>query len=178
MSEGHQGASRRVARIAAWPVAAGLIAYHALDALLGPLVRPALRALRATRLAERAAAAIRALPPYGVLALLAVPFAVLEPVKALALYWLATGRPLAGAGLLAAAHLASIVTTERILHVGRERLLAIGWFARLWSAAVGLRDRALRLIRGTPAWRVGTALAGRARTLVLRLFPGAGERRL
>jgi hypothetical protein len=158
----------------ALPLTAGLLAYDALDAVLGPVVRPALRALAATRIVQRLEAAIARLPPYGVLALLAIPFVLIEPLKLFSLYWFAAGHPVEGAALLVAAHLLSIVTSERILRVGLPQLMTIGWFARLYRPVVALRDRALAFIRASGPWRACVALAQAARRAAARLFRPAG----
>jgi hypothetical protein len=152
-----------IRRGASFVLAVLLVVYDALDALFGPLVRPLIRALAALRLFRRIAAAIAALPPYGALALLAVPFAVIEPFKLAALYWMAQGRLAVGLIALAGAHLASILICERIFRAARPTLLRLGWFARAYAFVTALRDRALAWVRATAAWRAGAALATRIR---------------
>ena len=140
-------------------VTVGVIAYTALDELLFPLFRPAIRWLGGLQLFQRLAALIRSLPPYAVLALLAAPFIILEPAKLFALYWAATGHPTQGALLLLTAQIASILTCDRIFHVGYAPLMRIGWFNRLMTWLIGLRDRALNWAKATAIWMAAAAAA-------------------
>jgi hypothetical protein len=150
-------------RAASIPLAIGILVYEALNRTLGPLIRPVVTALGELNLFHRMGALIRRLPPYGVLALLAVPFVIIEPLKAVSLYWMAVGHPLQGGVAFIACHLLSLLTSERILHVGKPQLLTIGWFARGYGFAVALGDRARAWIRTTAAWRASRALARAAR---------------
>lgn len=154
-------------------VTVGVIAYTALDELLFPLFRPAIRWLGGLQLFQRLAALIRSLPPYAVLALLAAPFIILEPAKLFALYWAATGHPTQGALLLLAAQIASILTCDRIFHVGHAPLMRIGWFNRLMTWLIGLRDLALNWAKSTALWKAAAAAARGVRTWLRNLFaPG------
>lgn len=156
-------------RLLSIPLAALLLAYEALDALLGPLVRPAIAWAASLELIQRVARWIAGLPPYGVLALFAVPFAIIEPFKAVALYWMAAGSFWFGLVALGLAHLASLLICERIFHAGKDRLLEIGWFARGYGVLVRVRDGALAWIRSTAAWRACAALAAEIRAWAKRL---------
>lgn len=140
-------------------VTLGVVIYTALDELLFPLFRPAIRWLGHLQLFQRLAALIRSLPPYAVLALLAAPFIILEPAKLFALYWAATGHPTQGALLLLAAQIASILTCDRLFHVGYEPLMRIGWFNRLMTWLIGLRDLALTWARSTAVWKAAATAA-------------------
>jgi hypothetical protein len=146
-------------RILSVPLAAILLVYDAFDAALGPIVRPALAYLASLRPFVRLGAAIGRLPPYAALVLLAVPFAVIEPFKALSLYWIAIGHVAVGAAALVAAHLASILISERIFHAARAPLMTIAWFAAGYRFITALRDRALAWVRSTAAWRAAAAFA-------------------
>jgi hypothetical protein len=153
----------RLKRAASIPLAALILAYDALDALFGPVVRPVIAALARLRLFQRIGAAIAALPPYGALAAFALPFAVIEPFKALAVYWMAQDHLASGLAALALAHLGSIFICERIFHVAKPKLLTIGWFARGYGVVVAVRDRALAWARATAAWRTAKATVARVR---------------
>ncbi len=158
-------------RVLSLPLAAVLLAYDALSALFGPLVRPVVAWLGSLEPIARLGRAIAALPPYGALALLAVPFAIIEPVKFVALWWLAQGHAVTGLIALALAHLASLLICERIFHAAKPKLMTIGWFARGYRALTRIRDRALAWLRGTEVWRVCAKAAGRAKATVrTRLF--------
>lgn len=152
------------------PIAAAVLTYRALDRLLGPLVRPVLRGLGRLALLQRLGRAIAEAPPYVVLALLAVPFLLIEPLKALSLYWMAVGHPWEGGAALAACHLLSILTSERVLHLGKPKLMTIPWFATGYIFVADVRDRALAWLHGSRAWRLGVAAADRARAVARRWF--------
>ncbi|MFC3691995.1 hypothetical protein [Chenggangzhangella methanolivorans] len=155
-------------KILSVPVAALVLAYDALDALFGPLVRPIIGWAAGLRLFQRIGDWIAGLPPYGALALLAVPFAAIEPFKFVALYWIAEGHFVTGAVALVAAHLSSLLICERIFHAGKARMLEIGWFARGYGLLVALRERALAWVRGTAAWRAAASAAARVRAFARR----------
>ena len=153
---------RVVRAIARFIVTIAVVIYTILDELLFPLVRPLLRWLSALRLFAAIGAIIARLPPYVVLVLLAVPFAIIEPVKVFALYWGATGHVLQGTLILIAAQILSIFTCDRIYHVGRGQLMKIGWFRRLMTWLVSLRDKALAWARTTRIWQ---SAAGAVRSI-------------
>lgn len=150
-----------------------------LDELARPLYRPLLAWLGSFRVVARIEAAIGRLPPYGVLALLAVPFAVAEPLKLVALVLLARGALPAGIALMAFGHLTSFLLVERVYHAGRRQLLTIGWFARCMAWLDRIRVLVVGRVRASAVWRRAAALAGaareRARNWLARLR--AGRRR-
>jgi hypothetical protein len=143
-----------------------LVCYEALNALFGPLVRPAVAWASSLRLFTRIGSFIAALPPYAVLVTLAVPFAVIEPFKFISLYWIASGHAVFGLIALVLSHLASLLICERIFHVGKPKLLQIGWFALGYGFVADLRDRALVWLRSTPAWRAAADFGRRIRLSV------------
>lgn len=124
-----------------------------LDEIVRPLLQPLLRRFAALRLVARTEAAIARMPPYAVLALLAVPFAVAEPLKILALVVMAHGGLASGLVLLAVAYLASFLVVERIYHAGHAALMTIGWFAAIMGFVVRVREAVLGWLRATPLWR-------------------------
>jgi hypothetical protein len=156
--------------VARFIVAVAVVAYTLLDELVFPLVRPLLRWLGELQLFQRLGTLIQRLPPYVVLALLAVPFVIIEPVKVVALYWIATGQVILGIVALGLAQIVSLLTCERIFHVGYEPLMRIGWFKALMGWLFGLRDRALAWVRATPAWRWAAGVAQGVRDWFRRLF--------
>ena len=147
-----------------------VVLWAILDTLLVPLLRPLVDWLASLRLFETIGALIGRTPPYLVLLLLAVPFVVLEPLKVFALYWIAVGHVIQGTILLIFAHGLSILTLDRIYHAGKGQLDKIGWFARLMSWVVGLRDWAFGWVKQSAAWqaaaRLGTAARRQLRQLV------------
>lgn len=145
-------------------VTIGVVIYTVLDELLFPLVRPLLKALGDLRLFQKLAGWIRSLPPYVVLVLLAVPFILIEPAKVFALYWTATGHVVQGALLLLVAQIVSLLTCERIFHVGYEPLMRISWFKRLMAWLFGLRDKAMGWAKSTRIWQAAAQTVTSIRT--------------
>ena len=147
------GGRRAVRAVVRFVVGIFVIGYAILDDLLFPLFRPLVRYLSGLRLFEALAGLIQRLPAYVVLAILAVPFVVIEPVKVFALWWLAVGHVVQGGVLLVFAHVLSILTLERLYHTGHAKLMTIGWFKRLMDWVTGIRDAVLARARATPAWQ-------------------------
>lgn len=158
-------ASRRslLATIALAPVDAVVALVVLLDALVGPMFRPLLRRLFRLRLFALAERGIAALPPYAILALLAAPFALAEPLKILSLWWIASGRLVPGIIGQVFAHLMTLVVVDRIYHAGRDKLLTIGWFAWIMGWLAAIRDTVLARLRGTALWRAAHAAERRVR---------------
>ncbi len=157
-------------RVLSVPFAALILIYDAIEAVFGPIVRPVTAALGRLRLFQRMGEAIADMPAYCVLALLAVPFAAIEPFKFISLYWLAEGQFVLGGVALVTAHLSSLLICERIFHAGKAKLLTIGWFARGYGIIVRLRDGALAWLKTTAAWRAATSAVSRARSGVRALL--------
>ncbi len=144
-----------------------------LDELARPLYRPLLAWFGSFRIVARIEAAIGRLPPYGVLALLAVPFAVAEPLKLLSLLLLARGAWFGGIALMAVGHLTSFLLVERVYHAGRTQLLTIGWFARCMAWLDRIREIVVERVKASAAWQravvLGRAVRERARSWLGRL---------
>jgi hypothetical protein len=151
-------------------LAEGLIIFYlALDALIEPIFRPFLRWLAQLRFIIRLEALVAALPPYGILALLAIPFALAEPAKLYALILFATGHAIAGLALFVLAYFVSFVVVERIYSAGKDKLRTIGWFAKSIDWLFDFRDRVLAWVRATEAWVFFVAFKRRAAAVVTRL---------
>ena len=97
------------------------------------------------------------------IAMLAVPFVLIEPLKVFALYWIAVGHIVQGTILLVFSHALSILTLERLYRTGEGQLAKIGWFARLMRWLVGLRDWAFGWVKQTAAWQSAARLASEIR---------------
>lgn len=155
MAEGQQRAlpMRILRALGRLLVTIAVVIYTLLDELLSPLFGPLIRKLTELRLFQRIGEFIGGLPPYGALALLGVPFVIIEPAKAFAVYWAAIGHVAQGTVMLLIAHVLSLLICERIFHAGYVPLMRIGWFNRLLTWLFGLRDKALDLVRETNAWK-------------------------
>ena len=134
-----------------------------LDELLRPLYRPLIAWFAALRLVARLEEAIGRLPPYGALVALAIPFAIVEPLKLLGLLFLARGAFTAGIVTTAIGHLAGFLLVERVYHAGRAQLLTIPWFARIMGWIDAIRQVVIGRIKASAAWQRAVALARAAR---------------
>jgi hypothetical protein len=152
-----------------WPVEALVILYVALDSIFTPLFLPVIRWTAKLRLIIRLQAIVEHLPPYGILGLLAVPFAIAEPAKVYALVLVATGHLALGLGMFVLAYLLSLVVMERIYDAGREKLRTIIWFAKLMDWLVGFRDSLIAWVRSTQAWAFAARVKQRARGMIARV---------
>ena len=150
----------------------GVFVYSLLDELLFPIFRPLITWLGKLALFERLERMIGRSPPYVVLLMLATPFALIEPAKLFAVYLIATGKVLTGAGLMLVAQVLSLLICERIFHAGREPLMRIGWFRVLIGWLVGLRDAAFGWVKATAIWRAASAQVRRIREWFRSLFRG------
>jgi hypothetical protein len=146
-----------------------VVIYVALDAVFTPIFRPLIRWTAKLRLVIRLQEIVARLPPYGILALLTLPFAVAEPAKVYALFLMGTGHLKTGVIVMAAAYLVSLLVVERIYQAGRSKLRTIGWFAKLLDWLVLFRDQLLAWARATPAWIFASKLKQRARGVVRSL---------
>ena len=144
-----------------------LILWTLLETLLFPLFRPLIDWLSGLRLFELVGAALVRLPPYVALLVFAVPFIIIEPVKAFALYWFGIGHIVQGGALYVLAHLASILIVERLYHTMHASLMRIGWFRRLMTWLDGIRRIALDWARSTSLWQAAARLARDLRATVV-----------
>ena len=134
-----------------------------------PLFRPLIRWFSKLRFVIRLQDVIAALPPYAILVLLAVPFAVAEPAKLYAVILLATGHVVIGVVIFVLAYFVTFVVVERIYSAGRDKLRTIGWFARLIDWLFDFRDRVLAFVRATRAWAIFCAVKRRMAGTIARL---------
>lgn len=129
------------------------------DEIARPLYRPLIDWVASLRIVARMEVVIARQSRLAILALLAVPFAIAEPLKLLGLVMMADGRFRTGLVIFAFAHLVSFLLVERIYHAGREKLLTYGWLNWLMTLLDRLRRRALDWVRSSAAY----AFAIRAR---------------
>jgi len=142
---------------------------------LEPVVERLVDLVPWNRLKTRLVVAITRLSPVATLALFAIPFVVLFPVKVLELWLLAHRKWLSGAALLVLAKLIGLGVTAFIFEVTREKVLQIPWFRRLYDTVNWLRDWAhgivdpinLRIKQWLRVLAPGRA--GRAFRLLMRL---------
>jgi hypothetical protein len=104
--------------------------YFVVDAIFLTIATPLARWMARQRVFVRLRKWIGSLGPYPSLALFAVPVIVLEPVKPVAAYLIATGRIAAGVMVLIVGEILKLVIVERLFQLCRRKLLKIPMFAR------------------------------------------------
>lgn len=115
----------------------------------------ALARLARYRFIARLELAIAGLPPYAALAVIALPSALLFPLKFVALWLVANGYVFGAAALFVAAKIASTALIARVFLLVKPALMQIGWFAALYGRFVPWKEALFARIRATWAWRYG-----------------------
>jgi hypothetical protein len=106
-------------------------------------------------------ARIRALPPYGALAIFLLPTLLLLPVKLLALWLIGQGQVLAGTGVIVAAKLVGTAIVARLFSLTQATLMQLAWFARLYTRWSAWKMSLLIQVRGSWPWRFGRVVKHR-----------------
>jgi hypothetical protein len=90
---------------------------------------------------------IQGLGPYQSMVLLAVPVALVEPLKLVSLFVAGKGHWLTGTGMIVVAYALSLLIVERLFRMVLPKLIMLGWFARLWASYEALRNRVVLWLR-------------------------------
>ncbi|WP_298878164.1 hypothetical protein [uncultured Bradyrhizobium sp.] len=138
--------------------------YFLVDAVFMAVARPISRWLERNLEFKRLRAWIRSLPPYPSLALFSVPVIILEPIKPLAAYLVATGQFLSGMAAFVGCELLKLVLVERLFHLTRDKLMRIPAFA--WTYGKFMEMKAW--LQATEAWRAIRAVSRVAKEFVVR----------
>ncbi|MET4804258.1 hypothetical protein [Bradyrhizobium sp. LB11.1] len=138
--------------------------YFLVDAVFMAVARPISRWLGWHFEFKRLRAWIKSLSPYPSLALFSVPVIILEPIKPLAAYLVATGQFLSGVTAFVGCELLKLVLVERLFHLTRDKLMRIPAFA--W--AYGKFTEMKAWLEATEAWRAFRALSQTAKDFVVR----------
>jgi hypothetical protein len=133
-------------------------AYFVVDGLFSYVTRPISAWIGQMRLFERARRWIVSLRPYPSLALFAVPVIILEPVKPLAGYLVATGHLLSGAATFLAGEVVKLTCVERLFELNRTKLLSIPAFA----TAYGYWRRMMDALEAMEVWKMSRRLVDEA----------------
>lgn len=128
------------------------------DEIARPIYRPLIRWVASRQLTHAFERWVAARQRFTILALLAVPFAIVEPLKLIALIWIGKGLVATGVVTLGLAHLVSFVVIERIYSAGRDKLLTFGWLAYVMGLVTAVRDWLLTWVRSSPLWRAAADL--------------------
>jgi hypothetical protein len=86
------------------------------------------------------------LPPCGALPLFLIPVAVIEPLKIVAIQQITHGHLLRGVLAFAVLKFVGVGLVAFVFDLTREKLLAIGWFARFYCLVEKWRDKAHEFI--------------------------------
>jgi hypothetical protein len=89
---------------------------------------------------------IERLPPYPALLILAVPLAVVEPLKLATIFIAGEGHWITGGIVMLFAYAISLFVTEWLFVVVKPKLLTLPWFARAWAWFVAVRDKMWRWV--------------------------------
>jgi hypothetical protein len=106
--------------------------------------------------------AIQRLPPYGALALFALPSLLLVPVKLGALWLIGHGQVVAGAVVIVTAKIAGTAVVARLFTLTRPALMRLAWFASLYGRWTRWKEGLLARVRASKPWRVARVLRQRA----------------
>ena len=79
--------------------------------------------------------------PYQSLAILAIPFAIVEPAKLAAVAIFGAGHWLTGVVIITLAYALSIFVVERIFRIVKPNLLKLHWFAVGWRWFTRVRTK-------------------------------------
>jgi hypothetical protein len=123
--------------------------YFLIDALFFALIKPLGTWLSKLRVFARVGSWVRSLGPYPTLALFVIPFVVLEPIKPVGLYLIASGKVIDGTLLIGVGEVAKITIVERLFQVGRDKLMTIPAFARCYEFVMSLRA----YLEALPVWQ-------------------------
>jgi hypothetical protein len=122
--------------------------YFLIDLLFLSLLRPLRRRLMALRLMQRMHAWVGTLNRYAALLLLLVPWAILEPVKPVALYLFAHHHRGWATALMIGGEIVKLTLLDQVFEMTKPKLLTFRWFA--WGYARW--QAALTYLRSRPAW--------------------------
>jgi hypothetical protein len=123
--------------------------YFVIDALFLSLLRPLARQIANLKLFQFIAPWIASLGPYPTLGLFVIPLVLLEPIKPLSAYLIASGHLMFGILVLALGEVLKITIVERIFHIGRDKLMTITAFASIYNFVSGW----LTWVQALPPWR-------------------------
>jgi hypothetical protein len=123
--------------------------YFLIDALFLSILRPLAKGLAKLPVFAALASWIAARSPYTTLALFLVPLILLEPIKPVSIYLIASGHSRYGLLVLAVGELLKILIVERIFHIGRDKLMTIPAFAWAYNFVMGW----LEWLKALPPWQ-------------------------
>jgi len=94
---------------------------------------------------------VERLPPYPSLLLVAVPLAVVEPLKLAIVFFAGDGHWIGAAIGMICAYAVSLFISHWLFGVVKPKLLQLAWFAALWGWFCAVRDKIWMRPRGASA---------------------------
>src|SRR5262245_55695110 len=92
---------------------------------------------------------IRRLGPYASLALVALPLAIVEPMKLVAVVVFGAGHWMTGSFVMIGAYALSVFFVEQLFKLVKPQLLKLPWFAMVWTWFVEARHQLVCWLRTT-----------------------------
>jgi hypothetical protein len=89
---------------------------------------------------------VKTLSPYTCLFLLAVPTAMVEPLKVLGFFEIGTGHLVAGLAIMTGAYAVSAMILSHLFNLVHPRLLKLVWFKTGWRWFVRKRQKASQFV--------------------------------
>jgi len=123
--------------------------YFVIDGVILAILRPLLKQITRLRFFRFVASCIESLGPYPTLLVFLIPLILLEPVKPVSAYLIASGHFVSGILALVLAEVLKILIVERVFHIGRPKLMTIPAFARTYGFVVGW----LTWLEALPPWQ-------------------------
>jgi hypothetical protein len=104
---------------------------------------------------------VQSLGPYASLAVVAIPLAIVEPLKLVAAVVAGSGHWVTGTITIGCAYLVSLFFVERLFVIAKPKLLTLHWFAVGWNWFVAVRSKVMALIKWPFAGATRPAVARR-----------------
>jgi hypothetical protein len=123
--------------------------YFVIDGVILAILRPILKQITRLKFFRFVASCIESLGPYPTLLVFLIPLILLEPVKPVSAYLIASGHFVSGILALVLAEVLKILIVERVFHIGRPKLMTIPVFARTYGFVVGW----LTWLEALPPWQ-------------------------
>lgn len=101
---------------------------------------------------------ITALPPVAALAVYALPWLLLLPVKVLALWLIGGGQALLGCVVVIGAKLLGTAVVARLFRLTKPALLRLAWFAALYGRWFAWKSAMLLWVRQSDLWHRADAI--------------------
>lgn len=130
----------------------------------------AMASLARFQVIARLEAMVKGLPPYGALAVFAVPSLLILPLKLVALGLIAGGHFMTATGLFVFAKIAGTALVAYIFSLTQPALMQLSWFRWTYDTVMPWKHALTEAVRTSWAWRYGRLVKARAVSAVRRRF--------